>query len=124
LVPLLLANLIWSIHRLVVNPGADRVQALLVVITLVLMAVLVRTNALKAQDRVIRLEERLRYERVLPAALAARAVQLDPGQIIALRFASDGELADRVSDVLDGRAIRPGEIKRSIRVWRPDTFRI
>ena len=61
--PLLLVNLIWSIYRLVRNPDADGLQQLLVAVALFLTAFVARVSALKAQDRVIRLEERLRYER-------------------------------------------------------------
>lgn len=122
--PLLLIHLAWSIYRLVRFPDADRAEAVLLAFALLVMAVLVRTNALKVQDRLIRLEERLRYDRLLPASIAMRAAELLPAQIVALRFASDAELAERVTDVVEGRVTKPADIKKSIRTWRPDTFRV
>ena len=85
---------------------------------------LARTNALKVQDRIIRLEEKLRYQQLLPADLARQASSLLVGQIIALRFASDEELEGLVREVLGGRLTKPAEIKKAIKNWRGDTFRV
>ena len=122
--PLLLIHLVWAVTRLVQIPDWDRAEAVLLAVALFVMAFLVRTNALKVQDRLIRLEERLRYERVLPSPLATQAMGLTESQIVALRFASDAELAERVAEVLNGRLTKPADIKKSIRTWRPDTFRV
>lgn len=84
---------------------------------------LVRSYPLKAQDRIIRLEEQLRLQRVLPAPLAQRIPELTEAQLIALRFASDKELPSLVEKALAGN-MRPREIKKSISEWRPDTFRV
>jgi len=98
--------------------------------TLLLMAVLffvavflVRVNPLKAQDRIIRLEERLRMQTLLSAALAQRIPELTEAQLIALRFASDGELPGLVEKVLAAK-MPAKEIKKTIRVWRADNFRV
>lgn len=80
--------------------------------------------ALRAQDRVIRLEERLRYNDVLSPDLATRAQALRTGQIIALRFASDEELPALVERTLKGEFEKPGDIKRAIQHWRPDHLRV
>ena len=56
-------------------------------------------------------------------ALRARIPELRPGQFVALRFASDPELAARVEEALDGR-LNGAEIKKRIQTWRPDTFRV
>lgn len=83
-----------------------------------------RTNALVVQDRVIRLEERLRLERLLPADLRGRIDELSRDQIVSLRFASDGELAGLTRQVLDEGLTDRKEIKRRIQSWRGDHLRV
>ncbi len=83
-----------------------------------------RVNALRVQDRIIRLEERLRLERLLPAELKARAAELTVEQLVALRFASDGELAELVRAVLEERLTERDPIKRRIGSWRADWLRV
>jgi hypothetical protein len=84
-----------------------------------------RIFPLKAQDRVIRLEEQLRLSRLLPADLAAAATAaLTPGQLIALRFAADGEVADLVRRIQAGELATPAAIKQAIKTWRPDYLRV
>jgi hypothetical protein len=84
---------------------------------------LVRLYPLKAQDRIIRLEERLRLHAVLSAALARRIPELSEAQLIALRFASDSELPVLVEKALAAK-MPAREIKKSIVAWRADTFRV
>jgi hypothetical protein len=90
---------------------------------LVLLFYYARAFALTVQDRVIRLEETLRMERLLPPALAARVGELTVGQFIALRFASDAELPSLVQKVLDERITDKKTIKQLIRAWRADHLR-
>src|SRR5438105_3920947 len=82
-----------------------------------------RLFALSVQDRVIRLEERLRYERILPEELRWRADELTPSQFISLRFASDDELPALMKKVLDERVTQRKAIKQLIKNWRPDYLR-
>jgi hypothetical protein len=125
---ILVINLIWSLVRLFwVLPGTnffDRLLSVAVAVALALMAWYLRVFPLKAQDRVIRLEETLRLERLLPADLRPRIGDLRPGQLIALRFASDEELPDLTRAVLAGEVTAPGEIKKRVRSWRADHFRM
>jgi hypothetical protein len=85
--------------------------------------VLIRTNALRVQDRLIRLEERLRLEALLSAQLSARLGELSESQLIALRFASDDELPALVAKVLSAK-MASKDIKQAIVTWRADTFRV
>ncbi len=89
----------------------------------IVAAFLIRINALKAQDRVIRLEERLRLATLLNEPLKSRIGELTEAQLIAIRFASDGELAALVAKALDAK-LSGRDIKKSIVHWRADTFRV
>ena len=85
---------------------------------------MVRTNALVVQDRVIRLEERLRMARLLPDDLRPRIDEFTVSQLAALRFASDAELHDLARRVLVEKIERRDEIKRAIKNWRADWHRV
>lgn len=122
--PVMLTNVVVALVRLVRDPGLDTGWWVVVSLALLGVAGLTRINPLRAQDRIIRLEESLRYYQLLPEELAARAAALTPAQAVALRFASDAELEGLVRDVLEGRLTQPDEIKRAIKVWRADTLRV
>ena len=122
--PVLLTNVVVAVVQLVRDPGLDRGWWLVVSMALLVLAGLVRMNPLRVQDRVIRLEESLRYYQLLPEDLAARAASLKTAQVVALRFASDEELEGLVREVLEGRLTKPGEIKRAVKNWRADTLRV
>ena len=121
--PVLLATLVAAIRLAWKNPNLHSLWMAVLAFTLFLVAMQVRVYALKVQDRLIRLEEGLRMQRLLPTDLASRIHELTPRQCVGLRFAADAELADRVREALelglDGEAI-----KKRIQVWRPDTFRV
>jgi Family of unknown function (DUF6526) len=104
----------------------DRFDAWILVLMGVLFVVavpLIRINPLRAQDRLIRLEERMRLEALLSAQLSARIGELTESQLIALRFASDDELPTLVEKVLAAR-MPAKDIKKAIVTWRADTFRV
>jgi hypothetical protein len=122
--PVMLINVIWSVVLFVKAPGATSGWWIIVSLALLTLVPFVRVNPLKAQDRIIRLEERLRYQQVLSPALLARTSALNPGQIIALRFAGDDELEELVGAVLAGKFAKNSDIKRAIKHWRADTFRV
>jgi hypothetical protein len=119
-----LAYLVWSIARLVTAFSADTAYALVGALALFGVYAYTRLFPLKAQDRVIRLEERLRLARLLPADLQPRIEQIAPRHLIALRFASDAELPELARAVLDDPSITPKQVKAKIRSWRADHFRV
>jgi len=125
---ILAINLLWALYRLISGltgvPFFDRLLGFAVAVALVLLAWYARVFPLRAQDRVIRLEETLRLERLLPPDLRPRIGDLRPGQLIALRFASDAELPELTRAVLDRGITSPKEIKKMVTNWRGDYFRM
>ncbi len=123
LLPLIFVSIVLSIVSLVRHPGLHSTLWLVLAITLLLAAEKARGSALKVQDRVIRLEERMRLSLLLPEAARPRIAELTEPQLIALRFASDAELP-----ALAMRAVNEGltskQIKTSIQSWRADNFRV
>ena len=89
-----------------------------------MLSLAARLQALKAQDRVIRLEEKLRYQQILPPDLIEKASALRVGQILALRFASDVELPELLQRTLNGEFKDNKEIKSAIKNWRGDYLRV
>ena len=123
-IPVMTINLIWSIYKLWVTPFSwDGVERVLLALGLALGFLSARVMALKVQDRVIRLEERLRYERILPADMKARVGEFTVGQLVSLRFASDAELPALARKVLDEKMTERKAIKQLVKVWKPDYLR-
>ena len=123
LLPVGLALLIGSIVQLARNPSWMSAAHVVVVIWAVVAVFKIRVYALKVQDRVIRLEEKLRMEKLLPEALKSRLYELTEQQFIALRFASDAELPALVEKTLKDH-MPPKAIKQAIQNWRPDYWRV
>ena len=122
--PVLLINFAWSIYRLKsAGFSADGIISIVVALALLLGFLTVRLMALNVQDRVIRLEERLRYERLLPADLKPRVGELTVNQFVSLRFASDAELPALARKVLDEKLNNRKAIKQLIKNWRGDYLR-
>jgi cytochrome c biogenesis protein CcdA len=92
-------------------------------ILLFITLIRLRTYPLKLQDRIIRLEERLRLTALLPEPLRVRISELSEDQLIGLRFASDDEIPTLVEQALNHHLDRK-QIKERIQNWRPDHFRI
>jgi Family of unknown function (DUF6526) len=122
--PVMLINFFWAAVVFVKDPNRNSGWWIVVSLALLMLTFLVRLNPLKAQDRIIRLEEKLRYQQVLSPALLPQTSALRTEQIIALRFAGDDELEELVGAVLAGKLTKSIEIKRAIKNWRGDTFRV
>ena len=122
--PILALNLVWNLYRLITSFSFETVVGLLLAFALALGIVYARTFALVAQDRVIRLEERMRMHTLLPDDLKPRINEFTTSQLIALRFASDGELPDLARKVLDEKIAERKPIKEAIKTWRPDYQRV
>ncbi len=120
---LLLVLFVWSVRQLIRDPSLTNVMLLVAVVALQMLFGYARAFALSVQNRVIRLEEQLRMARLLPDDLKPRIGELRMSQLIALRFASDGELSDLVRRVLGGELADQDAIKRAIKEWRPDYAR-
>jgi Family of unknown function (DUF6526) len=122
--PVMAINLVSSIYRWYATgfswSGGERV---LLALGLAVGFVSARTMVLKVQDRVIRLEERLRYERVLPVDLRPRIEEFSVAQLVSLRFASDAELPGLARKVLEDKMNERKAIKQMVKNWRPDYLR-
>lgn len=126
ILPLLLLNFIFSIYVTIHHWPQHRAIFLwwiVMSIVFILMAGRARSSALKAQDRLIRLEERLRLATLLSGPELAASHRLTEAQFIALRFASDAELPALVRRTL-AESLTPKQIKQSITDWRADNFRV
>ena len=121
--PLLLINFLAALFRLTQNINFYALNDIGLAVALIIVAVFTRLFALKAQDRVIRLEEQLRIQALLPDALKTDAGRLTMWQIVALRFASDEELAELTQDALDHNT-SPNALKQAVKNWRPDYNRV
>ncbi len=123
-VPLLVLNVIATLIYAFRHPGAKwNWWEVAVAVALGLLAWTTRVMVLTVQNRVVRLEEMLRLQRVLPDDLRNRAGELRTAQLIALRFCSDAELPEICRAVLAGELREPDEIKRRVKTWRPDWLR-
>jgi hypothetical protein len=123
--PLLLLNIAFAITATVRHwPDHPHLFPWWIVMSIVVFVAvgLARGHVLKVQDRVIRLEERLRYDRLLSPELRTTAEALAVPQIVALRFASDAELPGLVQRTLSEN-LEPKQIKQAIVNWRPDHLR-
>ena len=122
--PVLLVYVLDSVRQAWDSPTLSTAFALVVAMALFMTALLARTQALKAQDRVIRLEMRLRMREVLPPDLQGRINELTPEHMIGLRFAGDAELPELVRQVLGGTLTTTKSIKQAVKDWQADHLRV
>jgi len=116
-------NVLAAIWNLVRNPGLGSAWFVILALAAAVAVVKIRTYALKVQDRVIRLEERLRLSQLLAEPLRNGIGDLTEAQLIALRFASDAEIPALVEKALEGTML-PRELKQAVVNWRADYFRV
>ena len=116
-------NLIWTSYRAWQAPSVDTLLNVAMTVALIVLAFYARVFALTVQDRVIRLEMRLRLRELLPAALHPRIHEFTKSQLVALRFASDAELPALAEQVLRDNLHDRKAIKQAIKDWKPDNLR-
>jgi len=117
-------NIVGTTALAVMHPNVHSIFLVVLAIALGGIHWYTRLNALVVQNRVIRLEERLRLERLLPDDLKPRIGELSLDQLVALRFAGDGELAALTRQVLDEKLADKDTIKQRVRDWRADHLRV
>lgn len=116
-------NFVWCLYQVIHAPSAQTAISLLLSIGFLLLFFFARIFALTVQDRVIRLEMRLRMQQVLPVDLRPRIAEFSVGQLVALRFASDQELPELAKKVLDEKMEDRKAIKKLVKSWQPDFLR-
>jgi hypothetical protein len=121
--PILVLNFVWTLKVAIKVQSFGSSVAFLVSVALIIMFFCARRFALAVQDRVIRLEMHLRLARVLPADQQSSIAALTVDQLVALRFASDGELPGLVRKVLADKIGERKAIKQMIQNWQPDNLR-
>ena len=126
----LIVNALWSFVALVLSFSGE-VWAIIAALVYVVLAFALfglflygRLFAITVQDRVIRLEMRMRLQQILPDDLKTRVHDLTRGQLVALRFASDAEMPELVRAVLSKAITDREEIKKRIKEWQPDHLRV
>jgi len=119
----LLANVIVAIVHVVYHPHFWSAWLVVLSVAAFVAGFKLRTYPLKVQDRVIRLEERLRLQALAPAEWHAQIYRLSEGQLIGLRFAADEEVVELAKQALEHNLNRK-QIKERIKSWRADEWRV
>lgn len=121
--PLLLLHLVFSVRDAINHPTFWTIWGGVIAFVFFLGFGLARMQALTVQDRLIRLEETLRLQRLLPADEHGEIGKLSRKEFVALRFASDAELPALFRRVRKGEFANGKAIKQAIATWRPDELR-
>ena len=121
LIPLTIGIFIWSIIQSIKT--TDNIPFFVIATILLITSIIARIYALKNQDRIIRLEMRLRYFQLTQQTLSAVEQKLTMKQLVALRFAGDDELVSLIDKTINEN-LSPGAIKKSIKNWQADHYRI
>ena len=121
--PVFMINLVWRLVQLKDGINFASIMNVLLAAAFVVAVLYARLFSLTVQDRVIRLEMRLRLERLLPPDLRSRIPEFTVAQLISLRFAADDELASLARQVLDEKLNERKSIKRRIKNWQADVLR-
>jgi uncharacterized protein DUF6526 len=121
-IPVLGANVIVQIVRLVEQPALATAWTVVVAIALVTGLICARWMPLRVQDRLICLEETLRLQRLMPDR-ALDIEQLTRAQFIGIRFASDAEVPHLLDRILASELVTRNDVKRAVQHWRSDHLR-
>src|SRR5205807_8300856 len=123
LFPIAALSVLLAVWILIKNFSLPSVEIFLLAVAILLAALRLRAYATKLQDRIVRLEERLRLAALLPEPLRSRISELSEDQLIGLRFASDAELPALAQRALSDKMSKD-DIKKAVVNWRPDYFRV
>lgn len=123
LMPVAAITILASVYNAIRSFSLANLWFVVLALAFAVAVLKLRLYALKAQDRIIRLEERIRLSTLCPESVRGRIPELSESQLIALRFASDDECPNLAEQALSAR-LSAADIKRGIQNWRPDTFRI
>jgi hypothetical protein len=123
ILPVFFITLISTIVHLVRHPGLHSAWLVVFMLAAAMAVTKMRTYAIKVQDRVIRLEERLRLAILLDGPMRNRITEFSESQLIGLRFASDAELPALAARTLSEK-LSKADIKKAIVQWRPDYWRV
>jgi hypothetical protein len=123
ILPVFAITVVVTIVNLAMHPGLHSAWLLVFMLAAIAAVFKVRLYALKLQDRIIRLEERLRLAILLDKPLRVRMGELSESQLVALRFASDAELPALAASALANK-LSNAEIKKAVGQWRPDYWRV
>jgi hypothetical protein len=121
--PILIAYFIIEVTHAVNDPSRSNLFQVVFAFGLLLLSFTARSMALRAQDRVIRLEERLRLAQLMPGEQSVVG-SLSTGQLVALRFAPDDEVVALARRCASGELVKGDAIKKEIKNWRPDYLRV
>jgi len=121
--PVFALSAIGGVIHFLWHPSVHSGLFFVISVAAVIAVLKIRTYAVRVQDRVIRLEERLRLTALLPEPLRSRIPELTEDQLIALRFASDAEAPKLAERALNEKLSR-ANIKKAIQTWRPDYWRV
>jgi hypothetical protein len=123
MLPVALISFILAVVQFVRFPGWGHAWLIVVAIAAMVAILRIRNYSLRVQDRIIRLEERLRLQSLLQEPLRSRIPEIADAQLLALRFASDSELPALVQRCLDEKLSRK-DIKQAVVNWRADYLRV
>ena len=122
-VPIVSLNVVYAAFIAFRAPNAGTIWSLVLAIGIAAGVLSARTMVLIVQNRVIRLEQRLRLMALLPEPLRGRIIELNMSQLVGLRFASDAELASLVERCLAGELKNGEDVKKAITSWQADFLR-
>jgi hypothetical protein len=121
--PLLLLNVVASVWHAVRIPTMWNGWGVVVAIAILIAVFAARVQTLTVQNRLIRLEMRMRLRETLPAAMHGRINELSVRQLVGLRFAGDAELPALVDRCLKGELKDDEAVKKEVRDWQADFVR-